>query len=407
MKSPRLALTFLLAAGCSDPPHPPPDGVVVPEGECGHALYVISSDRQSSTVAIVGYDGEVLAPIILSSGSEEAGLSVPLSGDVTAPTSRTTSGSIVLLDRYPASVITLLDPVHASVEGQVSVQSGFSSNPQDILEIDGRIFVARYESNPDPGAEAFDEGSDVVVVDPQAGEIVDRIDLSPAMEGAPAGILPRPARLLRSNDRAYVLLAALSADFKTGDDGRVTWFDIETGEIGGHLVLEGLAGCTALAIAPSGARLAVGCSGTFLGPTDQSGVVVLRTEGDGIEVERVFAASELGDEPVGLSLAFTSDDVLLAGTFGELGATGESLTPDRLLELTIATGESREILRTDKPFSIGDVRCEAACGVCFVADADRGVVHRAVLDEDGRVDELEAISLDDGIGLPPRYLGAY
>ena len=71
------------------------------------------------------------------------------------------------------------------------------------------------------------------------------------------------------------------------------------------------------------------------------------------------------------------------------------------------SGDSREILRTEKPFSIGDIRCEPACSVCFVADADRGVVHRAELAEDGCVGELHPIAIDDGIGLPPRYLGAY
>ena len=73
------SILALAAAGCSDPAPAPPAGVDVEPGACGHALYVISSDYQSTSVAIVSYDGEVLASSLISSGSETTGLSTPLS----------------------------------------------------------------------------------------------------------------------------------------------------------------------------------------------------------------------------------------------------------------------------------------------------------------------------------------
>jgi hypothetical protein len=59
--------------------------------------------------------------------------------------------------------------------------------------------------------------------------------------------------------------------------------------------------------------------------------------------------------------------------------------------------------------ALGEVSCllpgdDDACARCFAADADRGALHR--LDRDAAA--LEAtLPIDDGIGLPPRFLGRF
>jgi len=409
----RFTLVALALLGCGDSgSQPAPVGVDVERGPCGHALVVVNSDYQSSSVAIVGYAGEVLAGSIVSSASETTGLSVPLSKDVVLPTTRTTGGDILLIDREQA-VLTVLDPVNAVVRQQIKVGTGFGSNPQDVIEVGGgTLYVSRYGSNATAGSEPFDEGSDVLVVDGASGAIEGRIDLSTAMEGAPEVIFPNPSRMVAGEGRVFLLLSAFSKDFSTSDDGRVAVVDTGMNEIVSVAVIDGMRGCLALAIAPGGERLAVGCSGTFAASStpslEDSGVVVLKIgEGGALSEVQRFSAQDLGGDPISSSLSFASDSTILLATFGRVDDSFAQARPDRLLALDLESGTTRELARTQEtPFSIGEIHCQPACGVCFAADAEKLGVLRLPI-EIGALGEPEIITIDDGIGLPPRSLGAY
>jgi len=401
---------FAIATACDAPPPPESSPVDLPEGPCGRALVVVSTDYASTSVALVGFDGTVHAPAILTSGSEAPGLSVALSGDVVAASERATDGRVVLVDRYPASAITWLDPRTPDAPMQLDVQTGFASNPQDVLDLGGgRALVARYEANLDAGREPFDAGSDLLLVDTREPAIVGRVDLAPAMADAAAGILPRPARLRRVGDRVAVLLAAYSADFSDSADARVALVDPASGVVDRFVVLDGLRGCSALDVAPSGKRLLVGCSGTFGGTStpsiDDAGLAVIDLDADSelVVTTRLGAAALTGD-PLGFAAAFTSESTALATTFGRLDGGAR---PDRLLAVDLATGAFDELLTSDEePFTLSDVRCALACGACFVADAGRDVVHRIAIGN-GAIGAVSSIAIDDGLDLPARYLGAY
>jgi hypothetical protein len=401
---------FSIATACDAPTPPESDPVDLPEGPCGHALVVVSTDYASTSVAIVGFDGTVHAPAILTSGSEAPGLSVALSGDVVTASERATDGRAIVIDRYPASAITWLDPRTPEAPTQLDVQTGFASNPQDVIDLgDGRAIVARYEANLDAGREPFDAGSDLLVVDTREPAIVGRVDLSPAMTGAAPGILPRPARLRRVGDRVAVLLAAYSADFSDSADARVALVDPAQGTVDGFVVLDGLRGCSALDVAPSGARLLVACSGTFGGTStpsiDDAGLAVVDLDEAGaLVVSARIGADALTGDPLGFAAAFTSEATVLATTFGRLDGGAK---PDRLLAVDLTTGAFEVLLTSEsEPFTLGDVRCAVACGACFVADADRDVVHRIAV-ENGQIGARSSIAIDDGLDLPARYLGAY
>src|SRR5687768_2396120 len=88
------------------------------------ALVVVSSDYQSSNVSLLGFDGSVLTPSILHSGSVTTGLSAALSGDVVLPTSAVSGSDIVLVDRVPDAVLTWLDARSARVRAQLPVGTG-------------------------------------------------------------------------------------------------------------------------------------------------------------------------------------------------------------------------------------------------------------------------------------------
>lgn len=408
-----LAVSAGLLIACGDAvPLPTPEGVDVDNGRCGHAVVVLNSDYQSSSVAIVSYDGELLRGSIISSASETTGLSAPLSGDVVLPTQRTTSGTILLLDREQA-VLTALDPVRAAVVAQVQLGTGFHSNPQDVVEVaPGKLYVSRYGFNANRGAELFDGGNDVVIVDRPLAAIRGRIDLSRAMEGASEGILPSPSRLLQKGDRVFLLLSAYSENFAQSDNGRIAVLNTQVDEVEHFAIVDGMRGCSALAISPNEAQLAVGCSGTFAGdqiPTlEDSGVVLFTIQKNGELVESArFSAQDLGGDPISFSVAFAGNQQLLLSTFGRIGPSFEQQRPDRLVVLDLGTAMHRELARTEvTPFSIGDVRCEAACGVCFAVNAETGGVLRIPVNS-AQLGAAALHPIDDGIGLPPRFLGGY
>ncbi len=401
-----LVIASVLAA-CEAEPPAPPEPIDQPLGVCGHALYVITSDYQSSAVSVVSFDGEVLVAPFLSSASETPGLSVALSGDVVAPLS-TTSGELILIDRFPAGVLTFADPKSGTVVAQTDVSTGFASNPQDALELkDGRIAVARYGENPTPGQAPFDSGSDLLLLDGASHTIVGQVELRSLLEDAE--LLPRPARLARNDEEVFVLLAAYSKDFLSGGDGRLAVLDGESLQLVNVIELSGGLGCGALALAPSKNRLAVGCSGSFSGtsePTlEDSALFILDRAESGWALTRTIPAQELGQDPLSASIAFASETVLLAATFGRLADSGEQERPDRLLAIDLESAQTEELLATPRlPFSFGDVRC---CeDWCFLTDADRSVLHRWN-HEGGSFTGRRELQLEDGIGLPPRTLGAY
>jgi hypothetical protein len=407
------AMAIAFVAGCNAPePLPSTGGAVLDEGPCGHGLFVITSDYQSTSTAIVDWSGVVHSARLVGSGSSAPGLGAALSGDVVAPSERVESGRVVLIDRFPAGVLTFVDPETAEVRHQTSVGTGFAANPQDYLEIEGgEAYVSRYEGNASPGAEAFDEGSDVLVLGDRGRRITGRIDLGPALEGADPELLPRPSRMLRLGEHVVVLLSAYSRSFTMSGDARLALLDPKTHTLTGWVALPSARGCSALARSPSGARIAVGCSGSFGGtstPTlDDAGIVVLRREGAGLVEEARFVAAEVLGDPPGFSVAFASERHVVVATFGALATSGEAARDDRLLELDLETGSVQELLRSERePFTIGEVRCGVACGACFVTDADRSRVVRFSITPGGLASP-RWLELGDGIGLPPRYLGAY
>ena len=117
-------------------------------GACPSFLVLTQTDYSSTNVALLTPEGKVASESLISSASADPGLTTPLSGDVLSPNQRSGDGAVVLIDRYPNSVLTWVDPSDASVLGQLHVGTGFSSNPYDYLQVsDTKAYVSRYESN--------------------------------------------------------------------------------------------------------------------------------------------------------------------------------------------------------------------------------------------------------------------
>lgn len=409
-------------AGCGAPA--PPDGTgggTLPEGQCGRGMVVVQSDYQSTNVSLTDAGGEVVSSSFISSGSADPGLSAALSGDVAAPTARVVGDEVVLIDRYPASVVTWVDLETAEVVGQLDVGTGFSSNPQDVLGVsDGVALISRYETNPTPGEEPFDEGGDVLVVDPRGPAITGRIDLATGVVDVPQA-LPRPSRMVGVEGGVVVLLEAISEDFATFADSRLALVDPAAGAIVDVLVLDGLAGCWGATVeppldghaGPTAGRVAIACNGGFTAEgtanVARAGVAVVEVAGGALAEVARWSAVDVAGRSMGAGIAFADASRLLAVGMGDEFAGVE----DVLVAIDLEGGEVDTLLRSDdRAFTIGEVRCmgqvrptgdATGCGTCWVADAERGVVHRVTVSSAPSVEG--AVTVDEAIGLPPRYLG--
>jgi hypothetical protein len=374
---------------------------------------VVNTDYQSVSVSLLGLDGEVLSESFVTSGSAPVGLSAPLD-DIVTPSAALAGNEVLLINRTPASFLTWIDLETAEVRAQLNVETGFSSNPQDYVQVAAnKAYVTRHAFNLTSGREPFDAGNDVLIVDPTQPAILGRIDLMAALDGEPAGYYPRAGRALLAGGRLRVLSLGYDETFDDAVDSRMVTIDPETDEISQVLVLEGLQNCNSLSLSPDGRQLAVGCSGPF-GEDPSSGFpssgLALLEVGDELVESRRFIAAELGGERVS-SLTHAADDSVVFATFGRYDADFALAAPDRVRQLELSTGRLGDplLVSSASAFTLGAVACVPAAGSCLVTDAelDGGVVHHFVIDDAGRLGSRRAIEVDRSVGLPPRSIGLY
>ena len=409
-----LAFSLWLAACGANRVSPDVQGVSVEPGPCGRGLVVVESDYQSSNVSLIDFDGKVLSPSLASSSTLGSGFGVALSGDVVPAASPERGPSIALIDRYPTAVLRFVDLATARVVTELPVGTGFRSNPQDYLALDEhKAYVTRYDPNATAGEQAFDGGSDVLIVDPSVPAITGRIDLSSAMAGEAAQFSPHPARLLQVAGRVFVLLASYADDYSSGTSSRLVELDPNRDRIVSTLVFDGLRGCDALAVSPDQSELTVACTGDDLrdavSKIDHSGVALVDLSGEAREKQR-FPASTWGEDPVSFSLDYVAPGVLLFETFGHFDESGSVGALDTLWRFDTQSAESDVVLQSEHtPFTLGAVRCAAACGACFVADAEReaGSVQRFQIDSNALLGAPMGIVAEKRVGLPPRYLSVF
>ena len=372
-----------------------PEPIESTGGAGPHGVVVLSSDYQSTNVSAVAVDGRVLSESILSSGSAAPGISAPLSGDVVLPTSPDPSGRILLIDRK-SSVVTFVDPQTAAVLRQISVATGFYANAHDWLQVaPGKAYVSRYETNALPGAEPFDQGGDLLVVDTNEYKITGRIDLASAGDV----VLPRADRMLAMGTDVWVSLQRLSAgDMKTGQDARVVGVDVASDRIAWQVDLAGVANCGAPVLAPSGTIAALACSGVYTDPdTSRSAVVLLDATTRPPSMQRRF---DVGGA-VWPAIAFASEQVLVGSVPGTLN---EPRRNDVAFALDLGSGTVTRLLEANGAFVLGDVLCTS--GRCLMADAGELAV-RVWSVTGSSLAAAPSIAPDPSIGLPPRCIGSF
>ncbi len=393
--------------------NPDNKGVTVAPGPCGRGLLVVESDYQSSNVSVLGFDGAVLSASLASSSTEGSGFSETLSGSVVPPSTIQTGATIALIDSFPASVLRFVDLASARVTAELSVRTGFKSNPQDYLALDEhKAYVPRYEPNSNSGEELFDQGADILIIDPSQPAITGRIDLAPAMTGVAAGYSAHPSQVVRVSGRVFALLASYANDYLSSEISRLVEIDPTTDELISTLLLPGLRGCVGMAVSPDALQLAVSCGGADLRgmppKLDGSGLALVDIS-KAPRVLKQFAASDLGNDALAFALDYAAPGRVFFSTFGHFDASGAAAAQDTLLLLDTETKQPEVVLQSlSQPFSLGGIRCALGCGACFATDAERagGSVLRFPVDADGNLGAPQTVRAETRIGLPPRYLGA-
>ena len=381
-----------------------------PDGQsCGRGLAVLMTDYVSTSIGIVDFAGETKSSTFISSSSADARLNAPLGGDVAFPSAQAKE-ELVLIDRFPASVLTFVSLTTGKVRGQLDVGQDFAANPQDYLELDKkRALVSRYDSNPRPDAGPLERGDDILVIDRERLQILSSIDLSGVRT---PGFLARPGQMLAVRDRVLVSVSGHDARFSDAGAGRIVAVDPERGTVTQVIPLEGVKNCGGLALSPDQTQVAVSCSGLVNGadepaPADSAIVVLRFVERPGAEWTLEEAgrygadAFELG--PFSPHLAYAADDQLLVGTYGAVEGA-DAGRPDRALLIDLESEKMVQLLQSDtSAFTLGQIQCVPECSLCFVADASVGKVHRLDFAR-STPPEISLIAVQNDIGLPPRLL---
>jgi hypothetical protein len=118
-----------LLLGCNVTPARVTGGVDLPErGDCPRGLAVVSSDFQSSEIALLAPNGDVKSAAFLSSASTAAtSLAAPFSGDLSVASALRRPGELVVIDRFGTNVLTFVDTRTAVVRAQLPVGTGFEA----------------------------------------------------------------------------------------------------------------------------------------------------------------------------------------------------------------------------------------------------------------------------------------
>lgn len=372
----------------------------------------VESDYSSINVSVWDAKGKRLSASLVSSSSEDPGLSAPFSWDVVVPTQNQVGDEVVFIDRANG-VLTWVSLSSGNVERQLDVKIGdFYANPYDYVAYDDNTaFVTRYGVNELGGAVDYDRGSDVLVINPSTFEVTGSIDLVAAMNGDSHP--PRPSRAVLAGGYLRVLLEGWDFESGTFAPARLVTIDPVALEVSHVLVLNEVQNCTTLAVSPTGTSLAFACTGPWSSADSvaRSGIVHVSAEAE----PRVLLskpASELGGEQVN-AVAFTGPSTVVYTTFGRTDPdTFELLVPDavRVLDLASARMDKSATYTSDAAFALSSVRCSVVGKRCFVADASTngGILRQLTIRDDGRLDDVTPRANDASTHvMPPRYLGSF
>jgi hypothetical protein len=373
----------------------------VPSGPSG--IVVLNSDYQSASVSFLDRDGNLLKDGCFNSGSGGPSLTMTLSGDVALPSQSQLGGPAVVIDRQN-NTLTWLDPATCKPLRQLAVGTGFNSIPHDYVWLSpNKAYVTRYKDNlaATPNPDDFDNGSDLLIIDPAQPKIVGSIDLKPF---APAGTLPRADRALLVGGMVYVSLNATDGNYSMYGTGRILMVDPSSDQVVGTIDTPGIKNCGAMTYAAAANQLLVACVGdyTALAQADTSAIVVIDL---GLNppavVSQVGAAAVGGRALSNWAVAALDATTLLGVTEGDFSNT----PPDMLWSVSLSGEPAVMLFSSTEAFTLGAILVDAERGQFIVADGPKtGSLLRVFDFGGGTISAGKTIKSNPSHSLPPRAL---
>jgi hypothetical protein len=405
-RSGALAALAILALGCGS-------GGTSGGGGPATGVAVMTTDFMSTSISLLANDGTLVKDDCIDSGTSASGsLSLALSGDVTLPSQPQQGGGLWLIDSGNAAVM-LLDPTTCGVRQQVSVATGFKSNPKDVAVVsDTKVYVTRYETNGQP-PDAMSKGDDIVILDRASGALTGRIDLSAYAVVVPgAAIQARPDRMMLIDGRVYVTLGNADSMFATAGEGSLVTINADTDKVIDAEIITGLKDCSAMFFLEETKTLFVACGGSFA-DADQaagSGIAEFNLNGDPPKLTRITKASTFGGPPVTFFwVAAASPTRGFTTVIGSLPDAAHNVagTNDAAFAFDPAAGAATPIGLETGPFDMGRGVLDGGLLLVPDATATKPLVH--VFDVSGAGAPVEKTSFDPGParGLPPHELARY
>ena len=319
----------------------------------------------------------------------------------------------MLIDRYPNAVLTFFDPESAAVTAQMSVATGFTSNPQDVFFVsETKAYVSRTESNANPtdDPDDFDEGGDVLVINPVTQTILSRIDMQPYADSlANAVTIPRPVSFVEAGGLVWLALANLTAEFQSAGPGTIVGINPNTDEVEHLLWIHGLKNCGNLAASTDGLGIWGSCNGLFVagaeGQKQSSGLFYVDLGGDEPEVSWMRSGDELVGQVVGFGVApFTESQAF----FVALGQLGDGAVDDRVMSVNRDTNEVVEVGVSAGAYELGIPYLSLGEMLLVpVASNQSPRIERAKLSDTAELIDESPVDSNPGAGLPPRLIGRF
>jgi hypothetical protein len=306
----------------------------VSKGIASPALAILASDYASSSVSLYNPSTGKLFDACVTSATS---LPQKLSGNVLLPTQAQVGGELVLVDSE-AAVLTFVQPSSCAARGQLSVSTGgFKSYPHDVVTLSAtKAYVTRYGTNLSATADPsdFDDGDDLLIVDPTRLTVTGRIALAtyavPGSAGQPTHA--RPDRAILAGGMVYVSLNSIDENFGVVGTGRVAVIDPDLDTVVATIDLPEQKDCSGLSFVASTNHLYVACGGGFNGPA-----AVQVAESALVEVDlttmaatRKLQASTLGTGGLNFFYGAVAGDAAFVATLGAYAnmMTGTAGTSD-------------------------------------------------------------------------------
>lgn len=331
-----------------------------------------------------------------------------LSDDTVVPSQPQPDHQLLLIDRRNARLVWIA-PAGCTLVRQLDVGTGFDADPRDVVVLSAtKAYVSRPPTNGLSLGQAgrFDGGDDLLIIDPSAGTLSGRIDLSG--QATSASVHARPDRMLLVDGKVWVALGSSSDDGKTVGHGRVVAIDPAHDTVVAAIDLPALKGCSGLDYLPATKDLVVGCGGdpndTPDNQTAESGLALVNIGAAAPSVMTTVGGAAAGNRPLSAAaFAAIGDDFLLAVSPGA-GATPDSLWRVQL-DSTIAT----HVLDGAAAGVFGAVVWDAGRQRAYVTDADPNAPTVRVLDVANAIDTHQTATFAAGAASspPPRAMAFY